>query len=384
MWLAIGVAAVPGCDGRDRDEESPAESPAAPDPEPLASDAGASDPDSPAGETSAQLTRRLLDTPFMQPDGVQVRSGLPPISLTPEVVDLGDIAPRTSSHGTLTLTNTGDQPLRIVSLRTTCACTVPSIESDTIAPGESIDVVLELEAQSSTGPNERYIMALFEGYMQPVQLIVQADVNYGVRTQVAYDPPGQSRVATIHLQSADGAPFSIISAGGQAPVFADGFDPESDEPRTEYSIRQDLSMYAAELLPKWFIIETDHATAALIDIPVPNYEAPPERRRHRFNLSEGRVVFGRMTPGERETASLRIVGGDLGPASAFVESVEWTNTDECEVEILSVTEDDGGLEVVVGVTPKREARGVLHGTVTIHAMGDARELDIMGRVVPGE
>lgn len=189
---------------------------------------------------------------------------------------------------------------------------MPGIQSDTIQPGESITIELELDANSATGATLRYIMALIEGYTQPVQLIVQADVNYGVRTSVTYDPPDQARTADIELRSTDeSVPFTVISAGGMAPKFLDGFDPVKDEPRTHYTIRQDFSMYSAEQLPRWFIIETDHPTAAVIDVPVPNYELNPELLRHRFNLSESRLVLGRMEAGE---SVQRTVRARRGPA----------------------------------------------------------------------
>jgi len=339
----------------------------------------------PSAETSEQITKRLLDAPFQHPRDVQPKSGLPPISLDPDLVELGDMMPNTKKSGTLTLTNVGDEPIRILALRSTCACTVPGIESDIVAPKESITIALELDAKSATGPNQRYIMALFEGYQQPVQLIVQADVNYGIRTRVTYDPPGQSRVATIQLQSTDeSVPFRIISAGGEAPVFVGGFDPSKDEPRTKYTIRQDYSMYASEQLPRWFLIETDHPTSAVIDVPVPNYEIQPERQRHRFNVSESRLVFGQMHAGEQSFGRFRVVGGDLPDASEFVDSIEWTNTDQCDVEVVSAENDEGGIQMVIGVTPKEGLRGVLFGTVTLRAMGDSRPFDIIGRVVAPE
>lgn len=337
------------------------------------------------GETPEQITERLLNATFRNPPGVEAVSGPAPVSLDPDLIDHGDIRPNTKHTGRMTMTNIGDRPLKILALRSTCACTVPGIQSDTIPPGESITVSLELDATSTTGLTERYVMALFEGYTQPTQLIAQANVNYGIRTKVRYEPPDQTRLAEIDLQAVDESePFRVISANGAPPEFVGGFDPEADEPRTRYTIRQDLSMYAPDALPQWFLIETDHPTGALIDIPVPNYEMPPERRRHRFNISESRLNFGRMTPDQLHEARFRVVGGDLPEASAFVESLEWNNIEQCDVEILEIRNDEGGIEVRLGVRPKPGYSGVLFGTVTIGAMGDERDFDIMGRVVPGE
>ncbi|MCA9282004.1 MAG: DUF1573 domain-containing protein [Phycisphaeraceae bacterium] len=372
LVLAIAAASLGACD-RKKDA-----APAGGDAPPAIEE--------PAGETSEQITKRLLEASFMQPSGIEVVSGMPPISLDPDLVDLGDMMPNTKKSGSLVMKNVGDKPLRILALRSTCACTVPGIQSDTIQPGESITIELELDANSATGATLRYIMALIEGYTQPVQLIVQADVNYGVRTSVTYDPPDQARTADIELRSTDeSVPFTVISAGGMAPKFLDGFDPVKDEPRTHYTIRQDFSMYSAEQLPRWFIIETDHPTAAVIDVPVPNYELNPERLRHRFNLSESRLVLGRMEAGESVQRTVRVLGGDLPPAEEFTFLVTHALEDLCGVSVSSSdNEEDGTLSLVIEVTPKPETRGVLFDRVSISWGGDTREIDIIGRVVAPE
>ncbi len=354
-------------------------------------DGSQAEPADTAPESPEALTQRLLEAPMGNTDGTPILGSLAPISLDPEVLDLGDMMPNTKGVGTMKLTNVGEAPLRIIGLRSTCACTIPGIQSDLIAPGASITVEIELDAGSATGLTERYVLAMFEGYTQPLQMVVNADVNYGVRTAVAYDPPGQTRLATITLEGVKPSePFRVLSAGGKAPEYLDGFDPASDEPRAKYVIRQDLSEYEAESLPKWFIIETDHPTAAVIDVFVPNNEVFPERRRRAFNLSEQRLVFGAMKPGELVERSFRIVGGSLPPAEEFIESFEWTNTDQCDVEIVRLEKPegvpqgrDGGFDITIGVRAKPGATGVVFGTVTIHAMGDTGSFDIIGRAVPG-
>ena len=144
-------------------------------------------------------------------------------------------------------------------------------------------------------------------------------------------------------------------------------------------------MYSAEQLPRWFIIETDHPTAAVIDVPVPNYELNPERLRHRFNLSESRLVLGRMEAGKSVQRTVRVLGGDLPPAEEFTILVTHAHEDLCGVSVSSSdNEEDGTLSLVIEVTPKPETRGVLFDTVSISWGGDTREIDIIGRVVAPE
>ena len=41
---------------------------------------------------------------------------------------------------------------------------------------------------------------------------------------------------TVLVASMTGEPFSILSAGGRAPVYADDFDPTRHEPRRQYRL----------------------------------------------------------------------------------------------------------------------------------------------------
>jgi hypothetical protein len=65
-----------------------------------------------------------------------VFSGAPQIEITPLNMDLGDVT-KDGFNYTFTVRNTGKKTLEIDKVSTSCGCTLASIESNVIMPGES-------------------------------------------------------------------------------------------------------------------------------------------------------------------------------------------------------------------------------------------------------
>ena len=59
------------------------------------------------------------------------------IKFKTEVVDYGTITQNSDGTRLFTFTNTGDAPLLITNVKTSCGCTVPSYSKAPILPGES-------------------------------------------------------------------------------------------------------------------------------------------------------------------------------------------------------------------------------------------------------
>jgi hypothetical protein len=59
------------------------------------------------------------------------------IKFITEVIDYGTIAQNSEGTRLFTFTNTGDAPLLIIMVKTTCGCTVPSYSKARILPGET-------------------------------------------------------------------------------------------------------------------------------------------------------------------------------------------------------------------------------------------------------
>lgn len=64
-------------------------------------------------------------------------SKLAVIQFTTEVIDYGNVTQNSNGTRLFTFTNTGDTPLLITNVKTTCGCTVPSYSKTPILPGET-------------------------------------------------------------------------------------------------------------------------------------------------------------------------------------------------------------------------------------------------------
>lgn len=67
--------------------------------------------------------------------------GVPSIEVSPLFKDLGDVTKEGFSY-TFTVKNTGKKPLEIERVSTSCGCTLATIESEYIMPGESTGLLV--------------------------------------------------------------------------------------------------------------------------------------------------------------------------------------------------------------------------------------------------
>ena len=65
------------------------------------------------------------------------------IKFKTEVIDYGKVEQNSSGLRTFSFTNTGDAPLLITKVKTTCGCTVPSYSKAPLMPGESGELVIK-------------------------------------------------------------------------------------------------------------------------------------------------------------------------------------------------------------------------------------------------
>lgn len=78
------------------------------------------------------------------------------ITFEEDTIDYGEIEKGSDGVRTFKFTNTGDQPLVIEDVKSTCGCTIPKKPSDPIAPGAS-DVIEVKYDTKRVGPIRRSI-----------------------------------------------------------------------------------------------------------------------------------------------------------------------------------------------------------------------------------
>ena len=69
------------------------------------------------------------------------------IKFKTEVVDYGTITQNSDGTRLFTFTNTGDAPLLITNVKTSCGCTVPSYSKAPILPGETGELEIKYDTK---------------------------------------------------------------------------------------------------------------------------------------------------------------------------------------------------------------------------------------------
>lgn len=304
------------------------------------------------------------------------QSSPPPIEVQPGEIDFADVMPESHNITSVTLVNRGTEPLKVTDIRTSCNCTTTDLPTRVLMPGEPVQMEAALDADKFMGKMRRNIVIFCEGYAQPKQIYVNCWVNYGVRTIVRYDPPGQFRTGEMSLESADGTPFTVLAANGEAPVFADGFDPTTDEPRASYTLRVDLASIPESDLPKWYLVETDHPTAPVIDVRVMGVEQ--ERTRRPWHVSHERLLLWRLSPGTSTEKTITLQNL-LGSPLDIIDDISCDDP-RVQVDVLGMTITSSGLKVRLRVRPDVEYRGLINARLTIEARDHREVIDLIGRV----
>ncbi|UKM64799.1 DUF1573 domain-containing protein [Flavobacteriaceae bacterium GSB9] len=77
-------------------------------------------------------------TSFSQEEAKNEKVGV--LSFKTDVIDYGTIEHKANGERTFEFTNTGDAPIVISNVKTSCGCTVPSYAKEPILPGESSEI----------------------------------------------------------------------------------------------------------------------------------------------------------------------------------------------------------------------------------------------------
>lgn len=336
--------------------------------------------------------RDLPSRPVVQP---KVK---PPVVFDPPELDFGTILPDTELRGTVEVRNTGDEPLKVRAMRPDCKCTtVEDLTGKVIEPGESIELTVVIDSGSYQGTHRNEIRFLFEGYEEygPVAVKLVSDVAGPIRVEPAYFDLSQQVTGVLALHSMDGRPFRVLAVNGQPPVYANDFDPERGGPRDGYLLTWDMSMYdsmtcedpAGNRMPRWWVVETDHPDAPLVDVFVRHYpctlpEAPEGRR---WYLSEQRVLLGELAPGEPVEFTVYLKWrGDQGPNDTIREVR--SESEQFDATLLDLDRQGERITCRVRITPRPDHRGLLYGAVRFFAANVAEHsqpLTVIARVAEG-
>ncbi|MFK7961401.1 MAG: DUF1573 domain-containing protein [Phycisphaerales bacterium] len=286
------------------------------------------------------------------------------------------VVPMTSVlYGSVNLINRSDEPLTIAAMRPSCQCTALNDLSGTvIAPGESAEVVLSVETKNIPGTSTNRVRFVFtDGTVTQVDLIFRT--TWAILAEPTYIDALTNPYGVIRLQSIDGEPFRILATNGHTPIYADGYDP-STPPRNEYLIVWNVSTYDGETcldadgkhMPMWWVVETDHEGAPLIDLrvrqlPCTQLDLPGATRR--WYLSQNHLPLGLVDRGSEHDFELEL---KWLPNSVINDSIGRISeeSDEFDITMTEVIRDGDRIVVRGKVRITDQASDLVYSNAIFH------------------
>lgn len=293
---------------------------------------------------------------------------------TPAMLDLGFMRPNQNAVGTVTLRNTGTVPAKVIAVTPSCKCTTTSnVAGMEIAPGATLSFDATLEGAPVPGVRTSNIRIAIEGMQSPIEVKVKGEVSQPVRAVPAYlnCVGGKNLSGRMVVESIDKRPFTILSANGSAPSIG-GWDPAKDSPRSTYLLSYDLGDGSGDLPPFW-IVETDHPDAPLVDLKV-RHESVSSKLALR--LSDYRASAGRIDPGA--TGSVTFTSMDPQEPIINVESL----TPDATLKLEGADAVPGGTQARISLTPKAGHAGLLLVPARLATPSKSQEVLIFATVRP--
>ena len=119
-------------------------------------------------------------------------------------------------------TNTGNKPVKIESVRTSCGCTTAALSKSEYAPGESGDIEAKFTFSGRTGKQEKTILvATSDAPEQPTILKLHVYIQEVVKIEpevVLWRVGEQPDPKAIHIAIADDASVKILSVTSDNPA----------------------------------------------------------------------------------------------------------------------------------------------------------------------
>ncbi|MGP1310163.1 MAG: DUF1573 domain-containing protein [Phycisphaerales bacterium] len=323
----------------------------------LAQLGGGKQPDQPATQPRTVTQDGIRVAPQQtSPNAEPIRRSPPPLSASPERIDLGVMKPGMKRAGSVTITNNGDETIEIARVNSSCSCTVADLPKDTLAPGESVELSATLESGNYIGDMQRQVRVYAKGYAAPYEIWVVADISYDVKADPVYIGAFQGDTGEVKVTEVNGKPFKILSVNSEKPTFKD-YTPDSGELMSEYTLVWSTKGVDPKDLPRWWVIETDHPTAPVVDLRMLHPAVLPKvDPRRAWQLGDDRALIGYLEPGESTKLTLEIKERRRAQEELPLPEVA-TTRDDMTVEVASLEKTPDGYALELTLTAKNGGAG---------------------------
>jgi len=312
------------------------------------------------------------------------------VEAEPAAMNFGVLPPGATARGTVRLWNVGNEELTINESVASCGCTsLDDLAGRMIRSGGYIDFTTTMTMKSGLGAKKEKITIYFEPgrrqraaivyFTAMVSLPIKLDPPHLAASNRVNDQWVHTRTGEVTLTALDGRPFSILRTHGLPPDFV-GFDPATDAPRAQYTVRWDLDRFDG-VIPWFWVIETDRPDCPIIDARVRHSSTLPARPSgRRWVPKDQRLLVGIVRKGEPFEVSTTIeypenFAPDVSRAVVASESTQF------DAELLEAQVDENHIAYRVRLTVRDAAApGLLYGTLAIGADGFTAPLYVVGRI----
>lgn len=274
------------------------------------------------------------------PPAAAAGQGRPKIQFETNFYDFGKITASETIFGEFKFKNTGDGVLKVAPPEPSCDCTQPFVNPDTLAPGQSGEIVYSIKLDRALS-GQRYIRVRSNDPDTPVlQLTMKLDYTplyeLSPRTLRLALPAGTDTArASFIVTRIDGRPLDIVRLSASIDWISAAVDP-SFKPQ-DSSARIEVTVHRPVRPP------------SQIDASVQMWAAEPSARPAQSIKIEGEIQ------GELAASPSRLywVIPDFGnertnyPPEALTRKIELRSTLGCEVQLKNPASSISGLSVQV-------------------------------------
>jgi len=191
-----------------------------------------------------------FEAPPEEPSPAIPEKGAPAVEISEVKHDFGTVEPDQVVEHTFTVRNTGDAELKIEGLRTSCGCVTLKPSALEIPPGETTELVAELNPQHYGGPSPNISAYVYTN--DPRQKLTVLTVSAEITPEFVVEPQtidfgtvakGAAISRTIRLRQTWREPVEItkVETSSEAIEALYSKRPESDEsgsgaPKAEYDV----------------------------------------------------------------------------------------------------------------------------------------------------
>jgi ankyrin repeat protein len=186
------------------------------------------------------------------------------IVVEPDRLDLGEIPTNDAKTGTVTLTNTGEEPRAVVDCRRSCGCTSTNCpKGKVLQPGESVDVEIRLNGGTTATRLSKNVTFVISDSHPPVQLPVVAEAISFVVVEPAQLDPDSNPEGTFKLRSIDDQPFTVKS------VFPSVIEEFDTEPKNEHELTLPWDRWREYGQQQRLLFTLDHPKCSRVEARIP-------------------------------------------------------------------------------------------------------------------